>query len=166
VLAGVSLLLVASVFQQFRQVGPKGAFLDSLALVPQWKFFGQDVVGGDPAWADDWHVLARVAPIGGVAAPGPWQQVLAPSVRQWWHFIWNPHDRSNALLLAYAEELGREDADISREPTGLAYLALLRACFKAVLPTDDQAVQFALVATRGRHNRTVALHYLSHWHVR
>lgn len=166
VLAAVVILLAASVLQQFRTVGPKGHLLDALALVPQWKFFAQDAVGLDPDWSDDWHVLARVAAIGDATRPTPWQPVIAPAVRSGWHFIWNPVGRSQAQLLAYAEMLGRAHPAEPINPVGLAYLTLLRACFDVVSPDRDQALQFAVVATRGRHERPVFLRYLSLWHVR
>lgn len=166
VLAGVTILLTASVLQQFRTVGPRGRLFDALALVPQWKFFGQDAVGFDPAWSDDWHVLARVAAIGDETRPTPWQPIIAPTVRTGWHFIWNPYGRSQAQLLAYAEQLGRADPAEPINPAGLAYLALLRACFDVISPANDQALQFVVVATRGRHERPIFLRYLSLWHLR
>jgi hypothetical protein len=166
VLAGVSMLLLASLLQQFRQVGPRGRWIDALTLVPQWKFFGQDAVGLDPAWSDDWQVLARIAPLGEATMPEPWLPVLSPATRTGWHFAWNPHSRSRALLLAYAERLGQAGVDEPPDPTGLAYLSLLRACFEAAPLGEHFALQFAIVATRGRQERPVDLRFLSLWHVR
>jgi hypothetical protein len=165
-LAGVAILLTAAVVQQFRQIGPRGHLLDRLALVPQWKFFGQDAVGRDPAWLDDWHVLARLAAKDDATPPGPWLPVLSPAVRTGWHWVWNPHSRSRAQLLIQAESLGHADRERPAEPTALAYLALLRACFEVVQPGENQLLQFAVVATRGRDQRPVFLRFLSRWHVR
>jgi hypothetical protein len=166
VLAGVAILLFASLVQQFRQVGPRGRWIDALAVVPQWKFFGQDTVGLNPAWSDDWHVLARIAPLGDVATPEPWRPVLGPAERTAWHFVWNPHNRSRAQILAFAERIGQTGAGNLPDPTGLAYLSLLRACFEAVPIGEGCVVQFAIVATRGRDERPVDLRFLSLWHVR
>lgn len=165
-LAGVSILLLASLVQQFRQVGPRGRWIDALAVVPQWKFFGQDAVSLNPAWSDDWHVLARIAPLGEATMPEPWRPVLSPAERTGWHFAWNPHNRSRALLLAYAERLGQSGVDEPSDPTGLGYLSLLRACFEAVPAGEGFVLQFAIVATRGRHERPADLRFLSQWHVR
>lgn len=165
-LAAAVILLAASLVQQFRTVGSRGRLLDALALVPQWKFFAQDAVGREPDWLDDWHLLARVAANGGTDQPGPWQPVLAPAVRTGWHFLWNPHRRSRAQLLACAELLGRTNADEPVNPAGIAYLTLLRACFEGISPGSDNSLQFAIVATRGRDQRPVFLRYLSLWHVR
>lgn len=164
-IAGVAILLLASLVQQFRTLGPRARWLDALALVPQWKFFGQDAVGLDPAWSDDWHVLARIAAAGGKDRPGPWQKVLGPIERSFWHFAWNPHRHSQAHLLAYAEQLAWARSADAVEPTGLAYLTLLRACFATVPLGEGESLQFAVVATRGRGERPLALHYLSPWHV-
>lgn len=166
VLAGVTILLFASLVQQFRQVGPRGRWIDALAVVPQWKFFGQDAVGLDPAWLDDWHVLARIAPLGEGVIPEPWRPVLSPTERTAWQFIWNPHNRSRAQLLAFAERIGQAGAGEMPDPTGLAYLSLLRACFEAVPIRGGHALQFAIVATRGRVERPIDLRFLSLWHVR
>lgn len=165
-LAGVTILLFASLVQQFRRVGPRGRWLDALAVVPQWKFFGQDAVGLDPAWADDWHVIARIAPLGEAAMPEPWWPVLSPATRTGWHFAWNPHIRSRAQLLAYAERLGQASMGAPPDHTGLAYLSLLRACFESVPIREGHALQFAIIATRGRHERPIDLRFLSLWHVR
>jgi hypothetical protein len=165
-LAGVTILLLASLVQQFRQIGPRERWLDALSLVPQWKFFGQDALDLGPAWSDDWHVLARQAPLEEAATPEPWQPVLSTPERAGWHFVWNPHCRSRAQLLACAERLGQAGPGQPPDPTSLAYLSLLRACFAAVPPGDDgHALQFAVVATRGRHDRHVDLRFLSKWHV-
>lgn len=164
-LCGVAILLMASLVQQFRVVGPRGFWLDALALVPQWKFFGQNAVGTDPGWSDDWYVLARVAPQHSEGQPGPWQSVIGPTERTWWHFAWNPHRRSRAQLLASAERIAQTATSGPPEPTSLAYLSVLRACFEAVPPGPAEVLQFAIVATRGGKGRTMALRYLSLWHV-
>lgn len=163
-LGSVAILLIASLVQQFRMLGPRGRWLDALALVPQWKFFGQDAVGRDPAWSDDWYLVARVAPQQNEGQPGPWQNVLGPAERTWWHFAWNPQIRSQAQLLVNAELIARAETMGQVEPTSLAYLSALRACFEAVAPIEDEVLQFAVVATRGRDGRTMALQYLSPWH--
>jgi len=165
-LAGVAILLLASLVQQFRRAGPSRRWIDALAVVPQWKFFGQDAVSLNPAWSDDWNVVARIAPLGEAAVPEAWQSVLSPAERTGWHFAWNPRNRSRAQLLAYAERLGMSGLDEPPEPTGLAYLSLLRVCFEAVPIGEGFALQFAVVATRGRGERPVDLRFLSLWHVR
>ncbi len=165
IFAGVAVLLTASTLQQFRQLGPRGQWLDTLALLPQWKFFAQAAVAQDPAWSDDWHLLARIAETGSAGQAGAWQPVLWPEDRRWWQAIWNPHERSRAHLLAYAERLSQADAAELVDPTGLAYLTVLRACFRAVALSDGHMLQFAVVATRGREARAVRLRFLSLWHI-
>jgi len=163
--AAVAVLLLASLAQQFRTLGPRSRWLDALALVPQWKFFGQSAVGFDPAWSDDWHVRARVSTADCNEPPGLWREVLGPDERAWWHFAWNPRRRSQAQLLAYAEQLAQAKSSSAVEPTALAYLAVLRVCFAKIPLGEDEVLQFSVVATRGRGERPLSLHYLSHWHV-
>lgn len=151
-LALVAALLALSVARQFAVSGPRWLLLDRLALVPQWKFFGQVAIGQDKAWCDDLHLLAR-------RGEGAWQALVWCPERRWGEALWNPHARSrDALALRLALLATASDVP----PTALAYLTVLKHCLDT-LP-GEAPLQFAIAATRGRGERGLALRFLSHRH--
>ena len=160
----VAVLLAASLIQQFRVLGPRGALLDGLALVPQWKFFGQSRIGTDPACMDDLHLIARVSR--DTQDLGPWLNLLWWEDRPLINAVWNPASRSrDAIGVAMVRLVVAESADqCPASPTALIYLTVLRHCLDLVPLAPGDALQFALVTTRGRAARPATLGFLSGWH--
>lgn len=163
-LAVVALFLLLSLVRQFEMLGAIGVLLDRLAILPQWKFFGQSYIAKDLSCFDDMCLLARISPDQGDL--GPWQNVL------WWEDqpihrgFWNPALRSRsamceAMTLLATTEVGEKT---SIPPTALAYLTILRHCYNSLIPNDGVALQFAIAKTRGRQGRSVSLKFLSAWH--
>lgn len=151
-LALVAGLLGLGLVRQFAVSGPRWLLLDRLALVPQWKFFGQVAIGRDEAWCDDLHLLAR-------RGAGEWRALVWRPERRWAEALWNPHARSRDALAAQLALLATAK-DVP--PTALAYLTVLKHCADA-LP-GDAPLQFAVAATRGRGDRPLALRFLSGRH--
>lgn len=151
--------------QQFRVVGPRGEQLDRLALVPQWKFFGQSRIGVDISCFDDMCVLARISP--DPDGLGDWCNIVWWRNRDFGDALWNPALRERTAIgeavarLIENEEPGGQPC----EPSSLAYLTVLRACIDTVPPSRGDAIQFAVATTRGRTERTVVLRFLSAWHI-
>lgn len=172
-LAAVLVMLALSVRQQFHRVERLEIWLERLGIVPQWKFFGQDAVGWVDDDSDDWHVVARCAPIADTDADTdtdddaatPWRPVIWIEDRRWYHGLWNPHFRSNVRLLILAERLAMAPAERRPPPDALATLAIARACMARLAPRADQALQFAVVLTIGRSDRRLARCFLSDWYV-
>lgn len=160
----VVLLLAAGLMQQFRVLGPRGVLLDALALVPQWKFFGQSRIGTDPATFDDLHLIMRVSR--DAQGFGPWQNLVWWEDRPFTSTLWNPAARSrDAIAAAMVRLLVAETAgQYPAKPTALIYLTVLRHCIDSVPLAPGDALQFALVTTRGRDARPAALGFLSGWH--
>jgi hypothetical protein len=164
-IATVAVLLAATALRQVGQVGPRGRLLDAMAVLPQWKFFGQSHFGVRQDVLDDLHLVARDWT--GAAGVGPWRPVFSPPERRWTQAIFGPPRRADGMLLSFADDLAaRRDAMTNgRVTTSLAYLVLLRHCLDA-LPrsADAQARQFAIVRTRGRGQRELSIPFVSHWH--
>jgi hypothetical protein len=168
VLALVCGLLAWGLTRQFAVTGRRGAILDRFAIVPQWKFFAQQRIDGNPETFADLHLLARTA--SGVTAPGPWRDLLHWTDRPWHQAVWNPHRHSRtmigyqALLLVEGED--RAGGEGRLPPTALAYLTVLRFALEQVRPQDDAVVKFAVATTLGRGRRDPQLRFLSAWHCR
>ncbi len=161
VLAVVVLLLAFGLCFQFFVSNPRWAWLDNLALVPQWKFFGQARIASDPTVFDDVHLLVRSD------GEGRWREVDCFPERAWHHAFWNPHLRSeSAVLVATAELAEAGIAGKHVQPSSLAYLTVLRYCLDLSEPGASDALQFAIVTTRGREERQMFLRFLSEWHRR
>lgn len=163
-LGAVIVLLAIGLTRQFAVVGPRGVLLDRLAIIPQWKFFGQAFIAADPGWSDDLCLLARISP--DPETPGAWDNVLWWEDRPFSHAVWNPALRSRdavgeAMMLLVQSE--PDDATRVR-PVALAYLTVLRGCLDRLPLADGEALQFAVAATRGRGERPVFLRFLSAWH--
>jgi hypothetical protein len=170
VLGLVTALLIIGLARQFAVSGPFWQKLDSFGIVPQWKFFARRQIAGDLSVFDDLHLLVRLdrsmAIAGNLADPGPWQERSWGNDRPLSTAIWNPHDRSRAGIEACMELLARSEQGPGpgAQPTALAYLTMLRHCLE-LFPSDvDQAIQFAIVQTRGRTGREPRVGFVSAWH--
>lgn len=163
----VAALLAVGLTRQFAVSGRTGLLLDRLTVVPQWKFYGQSRIATDPSTFDDLHLLARRSTE--PADPGQWQPLLWPAERRWLDALWNPHGRSRAAIAesALSLALGEDTAGQRARPTALTYLTVLRHCLDHLPPRDGEAIQFAIVQTRGRSAndpRPTMLRFLSAWH--
>ena len=165
ILAAVVALLLGTLAWQFTVLGRRGVLLDRLAIMPQWKFFGQSRIATDPFCFDDLCLLARLGRDAGDA--GAWREVLWWEARPFRHALWNPRGRSRAAIGTAAQRLAITEHNPQQRasPTALAYLTVLRHCLEALPPTTtDDALQFAVALTRGRDQRSVSLAFLSAWH--
>lgn len=158
-LIGVVLLLGLSLLRQFAAAGPRWDLLDRLGIVIQWKFFGQAAIATNPSCFDDYHLLARRAAETG---PGGWSELLWSDERGPADWLWNPAQRRHLVFMTELERLAM--ADTPPQPTALAYLTVLRLCLDRLRLGNGEALQFAIVATRGRGGRAVALRFISKWH--
>lgn len=163
VLAGTVLLLLLGLARQFAVLGRRGLLFDRLAIVPQWKFFGQVQIASDPARFDDLHLLVRT---GRLEDAGPWRELAWCEDRQLGHALWNPHLRSTfavaARMVLLADAGSRPET--AAAPTALAYLTVLRHCLDQLQSTGELPIQFAIATTRGRVGRSPILRFLSAWH--
>lgn len=155
----VAVLLGVGLVRQFAVSGPRWLLLDHLGIVPQWKFFGQNAIATDPAWFDDFHLLARRARSDGT--PGSWHELLWSDERRPGAMLWNPGLRCHDQLIDELDRLARHPG---APPTSLAYLAVLRLSLDRLPPGEGDALQFAVAATRGRGERGVELRFVSSWH--
>ena len=164
VLLAVIALLFLSVWRQFNLLGRRGQILDSLGIIPQWKFFALSTIETREDSFDDFHLLARLANGNGEAEP--WQSLLWNDERKWFHILWNPYLRAKGeIQLRMINIVNSGDAAHSETyQSSLAYLTVLRYCLDSVSPSDGSAVQFAIVTTRGRDERPAAVRYVSAWH--
>lgn len=163
----VALLLFLGLTRQFAVSGRTGLLLDRLTIAPQWKFYGQSRIASDPSAFDDLHLLARRST--DPANAGEWQPLLWPDERRWIDALWSPHGRSRAATLepALLLALGENTPGQRARPTALTYLTVLRHCLNHLPPSEGEAIQFAIVQTRGRsdsHPRPTKLRFLSAWH--
>lgn len=147
----MAVLLLLGVARQFSLLGARGELLDQIGLLPQWKFFGQARIGADPTAFDDLHLLART---GG----GEWRELLWWDDRPFIETFWKPHDRWQLFIAQQMMALlSAENVD----PTGLAYLTLLRFCLDKA---EGEPIQFAIACSGGRGERSLSLRFLSGWH--
>lgn len=165
-LTAVAVLLLMGLIWQFKILGPRGRRLDSLTILPQWKFFGQSRIATDPACFDDLCLLARTS--GDEETPGTWQKILGWEDRPLLSALWNSslHRRAIDEAVQHLATTGECD-EAGVEPTSLAYLTVLRYCFDH-LPIQRQdeaaALQFGIATTRGREAQNISLKLLSAWH--
>jgi hypothetical protein len=152
VLALIVGLFAAGVVRQFGQLSQRALLLDSLGILPQWKFFGQSRVAREEGEFDDYHLLAR-------QGTGGWQEVLCFKERTLLSALWNPGDLAKLTLAEPVVELGRHG---QQAMTSLPYLIVLRHCLDR--QGEGEAVQFAVVTTRGRGEQEPQLAFLSAWH--
>jgi hypothetical protein len=164
VLLAVIALLLLSVWRQFNLLGRRGQLLDSLSIIPQWKFFALSTIETREDSFDDFHLLTRFADGNGEAEP--WQSLLWNDERKWFHILWNPYLRANSEIQMHMMHIvnSGEAAHSEIYQTSLSYLTVLRHCLDNVWPSEGSAIQFAIVTTRGRHERPTTVRFVSAWH--
>lgn len=153
VLGLAGLLLAAGVVRQFGRLSQRGLLLDTLGILPQWKFFGQSRVAAPEGVFDDFHLLAR-------RDAEAWCEVLCWGERSLLSALWNPSDLARLTVAEPVVELGRHGQQAT---TSLPYLIVLRHCLDRL--GEGSPVQFAVVSTRGRGQDAPRLAFLSAWHV-
>lgn len=151
-------LLLTGLLRQFGQIGPRGQLLDRLALMPQWKFFGQIEIETKERLFDDIHLVAR-------SESGDWEDVLRWGERPVLSAIWNPGGLSRFAIAeqVFALADGAKQGRIE-ELTSLAYLTTLRHCLDHMPVGQSEAIQFAVLTTRGRGQQVPQVVFLSAWH--
>lgn len=156
----VAAALAVTAWAQARPLGRYRSALDTLALVPEWRFYAQASMISAEDLARDTHLVVRDRDADGRV--GDWVPLLWPVDRRLVHAIWNPRLRVDALQLSLAEDLaqGRGGAEVQQS---IPYLATLRRALAA--PREDAAArQFAVVHAFGRETRRVSLDFVSDWH--
>lgn len=143
-------------------LGVRGQRFDSLALLPQWKFFGQAAIAKRGDTFKDYHLIARF----GSGRDDIWQEFGFSDERRWLEAVWNPHSRSTRALYENIDKLCLS-VDKKADPnfqTSLAYLTVLRHCLDTIPQNAAKPLQFAVVSTLGRGRRAIAIRFLSAWH--
>ena len=163
-LALVGALLSVGLVRQFAVSNPFWVRLDRFGIVPQWKFFAQARMDRDLSILDDMHLLVRLD--SGGENPGHWRELAWLGKRPVSSALWNPHSRSRLMLGECMQSLALSDSSQQNvvRPTALVYLTLLRHCLEYAPPGTDQAIQFAIVLSRGHADRSLDLRFLSAWH--
>ncbi len=161
----VSLFLLAGIGRQFTFLGPRGQILDRVGLLPQWKFFALSAFSDGKASFDDHHLLVRQMSKDG--SREAWQEIFWNDDRHWVEMFWNPDLRSKGEIQKCLVMLQTERPPHSNsvDPTSLNYLTALRYCLDKLALEPGNAVQFAVVTTRGRQQRSVAIRFVSAWHI-
>ena len=164
VLAAVIFMLLLSVWRQLSFLGPYGQIADSLGILPQWKFFALSTIETRDDSFDDFHLLARL--INDTGETGTWQSLFWNDERSWFHILWNPYLRAQGEIQLRMLKIVRCDDAAQAEgyQTSLPYLTALRYCLDSLSLREGQAIQFAIVTTRGHHERPATVRYLSAWH--
>lgn len=157
-------MLILSVWRQFNLLGRHGQIADSLGIMPQWKFFALSSIETREDHFDDYHLLVRAADAKDEL--GSWQAIFWNEERKWFHILWNPHLRAQAGIQIPMMNLvsSGDDATTETYQSSLAYLTLLLYCLDDTTLRDGEAIQFAIVTSRGCNARRVAVRYLSAWH--
>lgn len=164
VLSAVIFMLLLSVWRQFSLLGPRGQITDSLGILPQWKFFALSTIETREDSFDDFHLLARL--VNDTGETGPWQTLLWNDERKLFHILWNPYLRSQCEIQMQMMNIARcgDAAQAEAYQTSLPYLIVLRFCLDRLSLREGQAIQFAIVTTRGNVARIVSAKFLSAWH--
>lgn len=164
-IGGAVLVLVAAALAvtagaQGRPLARHRVAFDTLALVPEWRFYSQASMTSAEDLARDTHLVARDRD--GRGRVGDWTPVLWPADRRLVHALWNPRLRVDALILSFAEDLAyyATGAEVQQS---IPYLVALR-CALAAPRGDAIARQFAVVHAIGRGTRRVSLDFVSDWH--
>ena len=160
----VVLQLLLSIWRQFNFLGPRGQIADSFGILPQWKFFALSNINTRVDNFDDCHLLTRLAVAGSGA--GPWQTILCDDERKWFHIAWNPYLRAAREIKIQMMNIvsSGDAAQPGAYQMSLSYLTVVRLCIDHADLHEDQALQFAIVTSRGRADRPVVVRYLSAWH--
>ncbi len=163
-LALVGVLLAVGLVRQFAVSNPFWVRLDRFGIVPQWKFFAQARMDRDLSVLDDMHLLVRLDD--GGENPGLWRELPMLGNRPIRSAVWNPHGRSRLMLGECMQSLALFESTQQNlvQSTALVYLTLLRHCLEHAPADLDQAIQFAVVLSRGRAGRSLDLRFLSAWH--
>ena len=164
VLSVVIFMLFLSIWRQLTLLGPYGQRADSFGILPQWKFFALSTIKTRDDSFDDFHLLARFASDGGEAEL--WQSLLSNDDRKYFHIFWNPDQRAQGEIKQQMLKivLCGDAAKAEGYQMSLSYLTVLRYCLDSLSLREDQAIQFAIVTTRGSHLRWATVQYLSAWH--
>lgn len=165
-IGAVALLLVAAglVLTARAQVRPlryHRLALDTLALVPEWRFYAQASMTTAADFARDTHLVVRDRDADGTI--GGWTPALWPVERRLGHAVWNPRMRVDQLILSLAEDLAH-DASGAGVQQSVGYLAVLRRALAAPRGDDVAARQFGIVHAIGRGERALSLDFVSDWH--
>lgn len=162
----VCVLLGWGVVRQFVVSKAATTALDHLAIVPQWKFFAQQKIDGNPEAFGDFHLLVRTAR--GEVEPGEWHDLLYYGERRLRHALWNPRYGSRSLIMQNAVMLTWAEAESERAPlpSALSYLTVLRFCLDRTFLEPGEVLQFGVAITCGRAAREPRLRFLSAWHCR
>lgn len=157
-------MLIFAVWRQFNLLGSRGQIADRFAILPQWKFFAQSIIAVREDNFDDRHLLVRLAD--DKREEGLWQSVFWNDERKWVHILWNPYLRARGEIETCMIDIvnSGDAAQAEGYQTSLSYLTILRHCLDQVPLSDGNSIRFAIVTTRGRGVRPVAVRYLSAWH--
>ena len=160
----VIVMLLLSVWRQCTLLGPRGQIADSLGILPQWKFFALSSIETRDDSFDDYHLLARIVARNGEVQT--WHSLLWNAERKWFHILWNPYLRSHCEIQIQMMKIARcgDAAQAEAYQTSLPYLIVLRYSLDSLSLREDQAIQFAIVSTRGNAARPVSTKFLSAWH--
>lgn len=158
-LAAAGLVLTARA--QVRPLRYHRRALDTLALVPEWRFYAQASMTTTAEFARDPHLVVRDRDADGTI--GGWTPVLWPVERRLGHAVWNPRMRVDALILSIAEDLAHGIAG-EQVQQSVGYLVVLRRALAAPRGDDVAARQFGIVHAIGRGTRVLSLDFVSDWH--
>lgn len=162
-LTGVGLLVTAGA--QIRPVPRLRFLLDTLAIVPEWRFFAQASTMAAADLACDTHLVVRDRDAAGRV--GGWRAALWYGERRLHHALWNPQRRVTIVILTLGETLAEAwsrapDREVQQS---IRYLVLLRRALEVPRDRGDAVDrQFAIVRTIGRAEREIAIDFVSAWH--
>ncbi len=158
-------MLATSVWRQVTPLGSKGIILDSLGLLPQWKFFAQSALNMGDDLIVDYHLMIRSQNREGIRQP--WHEAYWEAERTWLQAFWNPELRSRGEIQGHMRlaAMNRHIGHDSHYQTSVTYLTLLRFCLDCDLTAKGAAIQFAIVTTSGREARSLSAKHVSAWHI-
>ncbi|KQN21209.1 hypothetical protein ASE86_14640 [Sphingomonas sp. Leaf33] len=160
----VALGLAMTAWVQVRPLRRHRMLLDTLAILPEWRFYAQASLGTAEDFARDVHVLMRTRDAGDRV--GGWTPVLWPPERRLTDAVWNARGRIDAMILSLAEDMaqqhrGAPGADVQQS---IPYLVVLRRVMAEATPGPDVARQFAVAHAIGRGERRWSVEFVSAWH--
>lgn len=161
-LAGVGLVLTAWV--QVRPLRRHRMLIDTLSILPEWRFYAQASLAAADDFARDTHILMRIRDADGRI--GGWTPVLWPRERRWIDALWNPRGRVDAVILSLAEDManahrGAPAPDVQQS---IPYLVVLRRVMAEPVANPAGDRQFAVAHAIGRGNRRWSVDFVSAWH--
>ena len=160
-LAGIG--LVMTVWVQVRPLRRHRMLVDTLAILPEWRFYAQASLDTAEHFARDTHILMRIRDAEGHI--GGWTPVLWPRDRRWIDALWNPRGRVDAEILSLAEDMAAAhgDAPGAEVQQSIPYLVVLRCVMAAPSPHPGDR-QFAVAHAIGRSDRRWSVDFVSAWH--